>query len=231
MLRASPDAGAAAVSQLVHGEPFAVVDISGGWAWGYGLHDNYVGYVPATALGPTSAATHLVTAAHAPVFGQADIKAPVVGAYAMGSRLRGNMTGDFILVDGGYLHRRHVGPVAKPCVDPVAVAERLTGAPYLWGGRGDGGVDCSGLVQRALGLCGIAAPRDSDQQRSLGEEIPPGADLRRGDLIFFPGHVGLMADGDRMIHANAHWMMVTVEPLAAVVARGARIEARRRIAA
>ncbi len=231
MLRASPDASASAVSQLLHGEAFAVVDISGGWAWGYGLHDNYVGYVRGDALGPTSTATHVVTVPQASVFSRADIKAPAIDTYAIGTRLQGDAVGDFVLVQGGYIHCRHVAPVSVPFDDPVMMAERMIGVPYLWGGRGDGGVDCSGLVQRALGLCGIAAPRDSDQQRALGEEIDPQAALRRGDLIFFPGHVGMMVDGDRMIHANAHWMVVTVEPLAAVIARGAEITARRRIAA
>ncbi|MET0271049.1 MAG: NlpC/P60 family protein [Sphingomonas sp.] len=231
MLREGPAEDAVAVSQLAHGEVFAVVDVSGGWAWGYGMHDRYVGYVPSAALGSTAAATHVVTSSIAPVFAQADIKAPVVGSYAIGTRLAGNATGAFIAAGGGYLHHRHVTPVEGLTGDPVTLAERLAGAPYLWGGRGDGGIDCSGLVQRVLGLCGIAAPRDSDQQRALGQEIAADAPLRRGDIILFPGHVGLMVDGERLIHANAHWMAVTIEPLAEVVARGAEIVARRRIMA
>jgi cell wall-associated NlpC family hydrolase len=100
------------------------------------------------------------------------------------------------------------------------VAESLIGMPYLWGGRGDGGVDCSGLVQIALAAKGIATPRDTDQQRTqIGHALPDEARLRRGDVIFFPGHVGLMVDEDRLVHANAHWMAVTIEPLAEVVAR------------
>jgi cell wall-associated NlpC family hydrolase len=229
MLRASPDDGAVAVSQLAFGETFAVVDQSGGWAWGYGLHDRYVGYVRADALGPAGIATHVISAALAPLFAQADIKAPVSASLAIGARIAGIENGDFVETTAGFVHRRHVTPVDMVEPDPVAVAERLLGAPYLWGGRGAGGVDCSGLVQRALGLAGIAAPRDSDQQRALGEEIAAGAALRRGDLILFTGHVGLMLDETRLIHANAHWMAVTIEPLDTVVARGTGVLARRRM--
>ncbi|TVV70704.1 C40 family peptidase [Sphingomonas solaris] len=230
MLRAAPDDDAVAVSQLVQGEAFAVVDISVGWAWGYGLHDCYVGYLRAEMLGPLVAPTHVVTAPVALVFATPDIKAPVIATRTIGARLHGIAEGAFVATAGGYIHARHLAPVETPVADPVAVAETLVGAPYLWGGRGDGGVDCSGLVQRALGLAGIAAPRDSDQQRSLGREIGEGEALRRGDIILFPGHVGMMVDDTRLIHANAHWMAVTIEPLDTVTGRGAAIVARRRIA-
>ena len=220
MLRSAPDDSAQATSQLLHGEGFAVLDIAGRWAWGYCTHDHYVGYVRADTLGPQTAATHIVTAREAPLFSMPDIKSPALGTLSVGARISGTPEGNFVATPEGHVHLRHVAAIDAPADDPVAIAERLLGAPYLWGGRGAGGVDCSGLVQLALGLCGIDCPRDSDQQRAaLGAEIGPDAALRRGDILFFPGHVGLMVDAARMIHANAHWMAVTIEPLADVVDR------------
>lgn len=220
MVRSAPDAGAEAVSQLLHGEGFAVLDIAGGWAWGYCGHDHYVGYVPAGALAAPVAATHAVSAPLALVFAAPDIKSEVVARWPMGARFAGEERNGFIACDAGYLHRRHVAAVDAAEPDPVAVAERLIGAPYLWGGRGGGGVDCSGLIQLALGRAGIGVPRDTDQQlAAAGDEIPPDEPLRRGDMIFFPSHVGLMADTERVIHANAYTMDVTIEPLADLVAR------------
>lgn len=236
MVRSTPSAAARAVSQIVHGEGFAVLDISGGWAWGRCLHDDYVGYVPAELLGAIRTPDHIVVAPVALIFADADIKAPNVGRLSIGARIAGEVAGDFLRIETGFIHLRHVAPIAAAEADPVAVAERLIGAPYLWGGRGAGGVDCSGLVQRAFGLAGIDCPRDSDQQRDgLGRLLGQDEPAARGDLIFFPGHVGLMTDGVRMIHANAHWMAVTVEPLADVVARlstthASPISARRRLA-
>jgi hypothetical protein len=220
MVRRRPSDDAEAVSQLLHGEEFAVLELSGGWAWGYCGHDHYVGYIPADMLGEHVAPTHLVTVPLALLFSAPDIKSPVVGRWSMGARFGGEAAGEFVRCDAGFLHSRHVAELGGIEPDWVTTAAQFLGAPYLWGGRGDGGLDCSGLIQLSLARAGIMAPRDTDQQEAtLGMEIGPDEPLRRGDIIFFPNHVGLMVDGERVIHANGHMMAVVVEPLADLVAR------------
>lgn len=220
----------------MHGEEFAVLDQSGGWTWGYSVHDHYVGYISATAIGPSEQPTHRVIAPLAPIFTRPDFKSPVVDDLPLGARFAGEAVGEYVGVVGGYVHQRHVAALDRT-IDPVDAAVAMMGLPYLWGGRGGGGLDCSGLVQRALEFGGIAAPRDSDQQRDgLGSALSADMPLRRGDIVFFPGHVGIMADADRLIHANAYWMSTVTEPLADVVARlapshAAPITARKRIVA
>ena len=121
----------------------------------------------------------------------------------------------------GWIAKTHLSPIGTALTDPAAVAIAHLGAPYLWGGRESTGLDCSGLVQQALLACGHACPRDSDQQERLGVDAPPDA-LVRGDLVFWTGHVAMMVDAERMVHANAFHMAVAMEPLD---------EGRRRIAA
>ena len=210
-----------------------MVDASGDWAWGYSLHDGYVGYVGMDALGPFTASTHVASSPAALVFADKSIKAPVIERLPMGARVAvSGEDGNFLQCANGFVHRRHVALIEDRDTDFVAVAARLTGVPYRWGGRSGDGIDCSGLVQIALAFAGIECPRDSDQQRELGEAIPDSEPLRRGDLVFLPGHVGIMADGIHLLHANAFWMRVVTEPLADVLARqseGQGIAALRRL--
>jgi len=217
-LRMAPSADAAQDSELFFGETFTVYDRAEDWAWGQAAGDGYVGYIRADQLAAPVQATARVSALQAPVFPAPDLKTPVRDLLPMGSQVPVLVAGgDYVKIgDNAFLHRRHLMP--ESARDFAAVAERFLSAPYVWGGRSSAGLDCSGLIQVALQALGVACPRDTDmQQQALGQ--PVAAADQRGDLVFWKGHVGVMLDDTRLLHANAHHMMVAVEPLADAVAR------------
>lgn len=223
-MRKAPEENAALESQALFGETVSVFEEKGGWAWGQLKSDGYVGYLPAASLGETGdAPTHRVMAAQTFIFPRPDIKAPPVMMLPLNARLAGSEDGGFLtLADGsGHVFARHVVPIGRAASDYVSVAEHFLGTPYLWGGRTAMGIDCSGLVQAALQAAGIVCPRDSDMQRDeVGEGLPVNtADLRRGDLVCWRGHIGMMWDGKTLLHANAHHMMTVRESLATAVNR------------
>ena len=115
---------------------------------------------------------------------------------------------------------RHISRLAvETQKDFVAIAERFLGAPYVWGGKTVAGLDCSGLIQTALQVVGKAAPRDTDMmEKTLGETIAL-SDAGRGDLVFWKGHMGVMLDEARLLHANAFHMAVAIEPLSEAITR------------
>ena len=225
-VRREADAEAEAVTELLPGEGFAVLQYSGGWAWGYGEADHVVGYVEAVDLADPAEPTHIVCERCAPIAADDRVTSPVLAALPMGSRLHGEEQGACLATEYGCVSLAHLRRIDEHDEDPVVVAERLIGAPYLAGGRSYHGIDAAGFVQLALGLTGFAVPRFADQQRRLGEAVAATARARRGDLVLFDGGGGLMVDDLMMIHASRAVGKVTVEPLAVLDQAGM---ARRRL--
>lgn len=228
-LLARPEPEAPMNTQLLFGEVFRVYEEKGGFAWGQSAQDDYVGYIDAKALAPKpTKPTHVVAALRTFVYPRADLKSRPAMPLALNAKVRVvGARGDYSEIDrGGWIFTQHLAPAEAHVRDFVAVAEEHLGVPYLWGGRESTGVDCSGLVQAALERAGISSLRDTDmQEATLGERLAEPIDfttLRRGDLVFWKGHVAIMVDDERIIHANAFHMRVEIERLDIAMSRIAR---------
>lgn len=229
-------------TEALMGERVSVYETTDeGWSWGQLETDGYVGWLPAHALGePGPQPTHKVRALRTFVFPGPSIKLRPLAALSFGARLAVAREEDAFAVTaaGGYVPLRHLSSVNDHAQDPIAVAERFVGIPYLWGGKTSLGLDCSALVQIAHHACGIACPRDSDmQERAIGVALQPAPalrDLQRGDLIFWKGHVAMARDRETIIHANAFHMAVAIEPAAEALERirnsGSEVTSVRRLA-
>lgn len=240
-VRREPAPDALLDTEALRGERVAVYDETDeGWSWGQLEIDGYVGWLPTATLGPPgAAATHKVTAPRTLVFPGPSIKLPPIDALSLGSLVAVTRVVDNLAatVPGGWVPARHLNAVDAKEADFVAVAERFVGVPYLWGGKTSFGLDCSGLVQLALTAAGITCPRDTDmQEASVGRPVAPAADfsnLRRGDFVFWKGHVAMVRDAMSLVHANAFHMAVAIEPLADAIARiksaGSNVTSVRRI--
>ena len=225
-VRCAPSSDAELATQALKGERAMIYDRNGeGWAWGQLLSDGYVGWLPDRALAKAaSKPTHKITALRTFAFPGASIKLPPADTLVMGSLVTIlREQGPFAITrEGWYLPRPHVGAIDGHFSDFVAVAEQFVGTPYLWGGKTSFGIDCSGLVQLALNAAGIGCPRDSDmQQDGLGRALDQSEakKLRRGDLIFWKGHVAIVRDANTIVHANAHYMATVIENTRDAVAR------------
>jgi cell wall-associated NlpC family hydrolase len=230
-LRHAPRFDAVLKTQVLHGESVVVYDENEGWAWAQADRDAYVGYIPSDALkNEITTPTHRVNALCTHIYPAPDIKVPPLDLLSMNAHLSvAEEMGSFSkLTDGRFALASHLVPVANVAKDFVSVAQKFLGIPYLWGGRTSSGLDCSALIQLSLQSAGIACPRDADmQEAALGTALPDPHDqsaYARGDLIFWSGHVGVMLDETRLLHANAHHMATAIEPVGQAIARIADTE-------
>jgi cell wall-associated NlpC family hydrolase len=217
----APDSASERIDELIYGERFDALETQGGFAWGQAARDGCVGFAPVGALAPPGPApTHRVAAIRADALAAPTTDAAIAGPLSLNALVAVEAeAGAFSLsTDGRWFRTADLAPIGSFEPDPVEVAERFLGATYHRGGRTSAGIDGSGLVQQALYACGRACPRGADQQLALGVEIAR-AEAGRGDLVGWRGHVGLLVDASRLIHANARQMAVVIEPLDEAIAR------------
>ena len=226
-VRGKPDPAASMESEALRGEAVTVFETTAnGYAWVQLQGDSYVGYIEAASLGaPDPVPTHRVSAVRTPVFSRPDIKSPPLAFLPLNAMVA--VTGEAedrnaryaLLASGGAIVAQHLAAPDAFEEDFVAVAKRFLETPYLWGGKTALGLDCSGLVQTALAACGMAAPRDTDMQETLGSPADPAGGLRRDDLLFWKGHVAIATGPGEIVHANARSMRVNRDPADQAIAR------------
>lgn len=229
-LRSEPRPDSGPQTQIIFGDMVRVFEEQDGWSWVQAERDGYTGYVSSASLEkPTADATHMVIVPRTFIYPGSDLRFPHTKALSLGSRVRiiGSAetrgTQYALLENGEALIATHLAPLDQHAADYVAVAETLLHTPYLWGGTSGFGIDCSGIVQLSMWVSGRKVLRDSDmQQNTLGEIVEPDDDysnLKRGDLVFWKGHVAICASPDMLIHASGHTMTVTLEPLRDAIKR------------
>lgn len=227
-LLSAPDGGRE--REAIFGERFLALEIRDGFAFGALERDDYVGHIALEALHKADTpASHVITAprSYAKLSPQLKSFEPLLdlpfGARLSNVTIKGDWAGFDLPGDRPqrrYLPAQHIAPITQVQRDPIKVARLFLGTPYLWGGNSAFGIDCSGLVQASLLACAIPCPGDSDQQSAtLGDLLPPETDFRAGDLLFWPGHVAMVATPETLIHATAYAMQVIEEPLRPALAR------------
>jgi cell wall-associated NlpC family hydrolase len=220
-----PEPFAELASEILYGETVETISHHGDYLKAKCLTDGYEGYIEKSALSDDLVDfTHKVIKLHSFIYNEPDYKSRSVTYLSFLSRL--SVTGDeengFAEIEGGgWIWTDDIAPKDYKIQDYTKAAEMFIGIPYVWGGRTSRGLDCSGLVQLSLLHAGIACPRDSgDQHKQIkGEHIeltnayaPDG--LKRGDLVFFKGHVGIMTSPSHILNATARTLDIRTEELA-----------------
>ena len=209
-------------SQLLYGEEFVIEDKQLGWAKGVSTRDGYRGWVKLDCLAEwTQAATHVVDTRMTHIYPAPNFKTHPKDILSFMSRLSvsGGAVDGFLPIDEtrtAWVPNTHLIALKDLSANPrdiVETALMFNGSPYLYGGRAAWGLDCSALVQLAAQRNGVFCPRDTDQQVAMLGEAVGIEEIRRGDIVYFPGHVGIMVDAENCLNATVRHMKALIEPL------------------
>ena len=215
-------------TECLFGERVEVLDKSLDWVYCKLNTDNYHGWVKKEGLGKTKIPTHRVIANRTFVYVDKNPKSNYLLYLPLGSQLViDNIQSEWAKISlfnnktqVGYIPSNHMVSLDHKVKDWVAIAELCVGTPYRWGGRDTIGIDCSALLQLSYQTYGEILPRNTSDQVNLKKPNVTIIDkLKRGCVIFWEGHVGIMVNKFNCIHANAYHMKTITEPLIDIINR------------
>lgn len=229
LMRLEPNETAFLETECLFGEVVEIIDEYVDWFYCKLTTDNYSGWIKKDSIGQLRKLTHRVINKRSFIYKEANAKSNIILYLPMGSRLaieeiRSDWAKACFLLDNkfqvGFVPSSHIVNNEHKFKDWVGVAQKLEGTPYRWGGRDTIGIDCSALLQLSYQTYGQIIPRNTSKQVTLKKpEICQISHLKRGCVIFWKGHVGIMIDTENCIHANAFHMQTLTEPLSSIIKR------------
>lgn len=215
-------------TECLFGEKVEIIDQRLDWFFCRLNTDNYCGWVKKKGLGKLINPTHRVITPRSFIYADKNPKSNCLLYLPLGAKLLiKNIQYEWAEVSlysnkkqVGYIPSKHIVCLDHKVKDWVSIAELLVGIPYKWGGRDTVGIDCSALLQLSYQTYGKDIPRNTSEQIKLkNKNIWDIDDLKRGCVVFWEGHVGIMVDKFNCIHANAFHMKTVTEPLFNIINR------------
>lgn len=234
-LKSLPKINVSLETECLLGEKCEILSCDGEWVFCRVLKDGYKGWIKKISLGRYIEPTHKVNVKNTILFNKPSVKSAPYNYISFGSEIKIEAVDEnwgqiYIFKKNKVLKKfipiSHLVEINHVELDWVKTAEMFLHTPYKWGGKSFLGIDCSALCQISLLSKYKNISRNSSQQEiEIGqkiynqENISDLKDLKRGDLVFWTGHVGIMINNQEIIHANAFHVRVEKEQLLKAIKR------------
>ena len=191
------------VTQILLGEDFKIQNKIGKFYKGYKAYDKYKGFIEAKDLHlDKNKKTHKIISKECNVYKKPNNKYRLNKKIFFNSRISIlDDKNNFIQTKNGWILKKNIKPInfrKKHFLDNIKL---YLNTKYLWGGNSPKGLDCSALVQELLKFNNIYCPRDSKDQKKFFRKEISSKNIRKGDLLFWKGHVAIALSNKKLVHA------------------------------
>ena len=206
-----PDVKSELVSQILFGEEFYYTSKNKNFYYGFSSYDKYYGYILVNHLKKSNAKiTHRIKNTEINLFNKPNKKNKIKKKIFFNSRIFIlKRQGDFVNIQNFWIEKKNIKLIKKE-INFLKNIKFFLNTKYLWGGNSVKGIDCSGLIQELMKSINQKCPRDSKDQNKFFKKKIPIQKIKRGDLLFWVGHVAVAISKKKLIHAYGPKKKVTV---------------------
>lgn len=191
------------VTQILLGEDFKCQKKIGNFFKGYKTYDKYKGFIKAKDLYlDKNKKTHKIISRECNLYKKPNKKYKLNKKIFFNSKISIlNDKNNFIQTNNGWVLKKNIKPINFKTNHFLDNIKLYLNTKYLWGGNSPQGLDCSALVQELLKFNNIYCPRDSTDQKKFFKRKISIQNIKKGDLLFWKGHVAIALSNKKLVHA------------------------------
>ena len=207
------------VTQMIYGDSFSIIKKNNKWLKIKIKEDGYLGFIQNKNYKTYLKPTHKINKLKAKVY-KSPNKQKKVNILAFGSKIRViDKQSKFLKFDKGWINQNEVKPLPYRQKDPFKRINIFKNIKYKWGGKSFKGIDCSALIQVFLNFNNKYCPRDTKDQIKYSKGKLKKRKYKKGDIIFWKGHVAICLNSKELIHAYGPEKKVLIMPITKTINR------------
>ena len=188
-------------SQIIYGEKFKILSKNKNWIKIKLSFDNYIGYIKNKNYTDSHKPTHKVFVLKANIFNKTKNKTKYFLPYASKISIIQINKKLIEIEKGKWIKKKYVKKINHIEKDYLSVLKLFLKTKYIWGGKTYKGIDCSAILQLLYYYNNRFYPRDTKDQLRFSKSNVKRKNYKKGDVIFWKGHVAICIDAKNLIHA------------------------------
>ena len=206
-------------SQIIYGEQFKILRTNKNWIKIKSAFDNYIGYIKNNKYESKLKLTHKIFKLKANIFSKPNRKTK--NFLTFGSKFSIiNKTKNYVKFEKNkWLRKKDIKKIDHIDKNYIKIFKLFLETKYTWGGKTYDGIDCSALLQLFFYYNNSFYPRDTKDQITYSKKNKKKKLFKKGDIIFWKGHVAICLNSKQLIHAYGPEKKVIIMPIIETINR------------